>query len=131
MNPFGILTNMERGDTPRYNTFALTGRNPYGLPPGVGPREPHYDPWPNRRTDYRGLSMSHGFSSSDICKMQVQLDEVGANHLFYQNHDPYIRYDGFRRSMTPYNMNSDELFDGFGGQFAGSCVDPYEIHRSR
>lgn len=95
MNPFGILTNMGPGETAHYYTFALSGRDPYGLPPGVGPREPHYDPLPYISTaDYRGLPTRHGFADHDIVRMQFQLSEVAVNHNYYRNRDPYMEYDG-------------------------------------
>jgi hypothetical protein len=47
MNPFGILTNMGASHTPQYNTFTKPGKHPYGLPPGVSPRELHYNHWQN------------------------------------------------------------------------------------
>lgn len=118
MNPFGILTNMGPGETPQYHTFGLSGRDPYGLPSGVGPREPHYNPFPfHSSSDYRGLPTRHGFSDHDIMRMQFQLTEVAFNRDYYQNRDPYMEYDGFRREMTPYNTDSNELISQFGEQF--------------
>lgn len=77
-NPFGLLTNMGPGQEPRYNTFALPGRDPYGLPPGVGPREPRYnpwyDPWPRNGRDY---NPNRGFSSQGVDRMQRQYNDLG------------------------------------------------------
>lgn len=137
MNPFGVLTGMGRGQTPRYNTFAMPNRNPYGLPPGVGPREPRYNPWQDSGIDYsRGY---HGreafglydFRDQDMDLMQQQLDDMVRFPLLERFWDPY-QYQGFRGPADWYNEDRGELFGQIGSRFDGTnWGSAYEQYRRR